>query len=197
MSQSQYIQIQPSGKEVNPRYVLLNRLGLNQYPGYVKSGCGVTYLNDARLVDAARGSAPLALDQPALVGSIPLGEIEDVNLSNYDMCAPNASLNNGQIQYYLDNTTKDAFYEPVFGLKSKVYREDWVTPMGDYKPQFTRKPVQDECFSCLSFINDTSFQREDIMSLQQRAFNATRFGPRVQKNENKLSLLNYCPYSTK
>lgn len=174
------------------RYTLLNRMGLNDYPGAIPSGCGVTYENDARLVSAPRGSTPIALDRPALVGSIPLKDVEDVDLSNYDLCRP--SLNNGQIQYYLDNTTKDAFYQPVYSMKSNTYREDWVTPMGDYKPQFTRVPKQDDCFSCLSFINDTSFQREDITSLQQRAFNATRFGPRVQEKNDKLTLLNYCPF---
>jgi hypothetical protein len=86
-------------------------------------------------------------------------------------------VNNAQIAYYVDNTISRPFFEPIFDMPAREAYEDYTDPMGSWKPHYTRVIESPEKYSCLSFINDTSFQREDIIARQMALRNQQRSEP--------------------
>ncbi len=86
-------------------------------------------------------------------------------------------VDNSQIRYYVDKSIQAPFHTPVFDMPSRAALIDYVDPMGSWKPHYTFDIVQPARYSCLSFINDTSFQREDIMARQQAIHNQQRSEP--------------------
>ena len=87
------------------------------------------------------------------------------------------NINNAQIQYYIDESTKPPFFSPAFDMPSRAELVDYVDPMGTWKPHYKYTLLSPEKYSCLSFLNDTGFQREDIMALQQSVHNQQRSEP--------------------
>ena len=53
-------------------------------------------------------------------------------------------------------------------------------PMGAIKPQWNRYPqsTENSCDWGTSFMKDSQFHREDILSLQMRKMNEQRYAPR-------------------
>jgi len=85
--------------------------------------------------------------------------------------------NTGQIVYYIDKKIAAPFYSPAFQVPSESVGEDYIDPMGSFKPHYSYKMISPQTFSCLSWINDSAFQREDISALQRATFNQQRSEP--------------------
>jgi hypothetical protein len=164
------LSIQPSHER---GYQVLNHLGISDVQDYVPGVyCGVKSANPITY-DAARGMH-IEYDRPSRSANISYPTMYE----DFDHYTP-YDVNNGQIQYYVDNSIKDAYYEPVFDMPSRVIAYDYVDPMGTHKPQYERKIPQCviNSYSCLSSINDSTFHREDIMARQQATHNQERSTP--------------------
>ena len=156
------------------------------------SSCrGVTYLNsDPRLFNAAGGTW-LQLDRPPIETDTKLKDlVTDKSLDNYGQNYKSYNdVNAGQILYYIDRNLQDAFYEPIFSKKATAVGTMYKDPMGNMRPQYDRIPNQkydpilgNPCDVsgeyCLSWMKDTQHHREDLLALQMRSSNETRFAPR-------------------
>lgn len=145
---------------------------------------------DPRLYDATRAEY-LPLDRPPIDGDVKLKNIPNIRgyktgFSSYE------NLTDGQIGYYIDKSIAPAFFTPVYGepaiMSSVLYRD----PMSSMKPEYNRTPILNtqnpitECRDnypyCLSFLQDTQSQREDIMALQQRKNNQSKWSARWDVN---------------
>lgn len=85
-----------------------------------------------------------------------------------------STVNAGEIQYYVNTDTAGAFYSPVYDVKTKGMGYMFVDPMGSERMQFVRE-VRPEPYSKLSWLNDSSKFREDVIALQQRTHNEQRY----------------------
>jgi hypothetical protein len=181
----------------------LNQLSLKPVPDVIPSqadGCAYRSLNP-RAFDSARAIQG-CLDRPSETAGVNEYTIcRDPSLLNYRAGAPygsqktglshpypvqsafpcqcpslNYNISSGQIGYYIDPSIKGPFYSPIFDMPAQEGYVDYTDPMDSWKPCYTRRPQADG-YSCLSFINDTSYQREDIMALQMNKFNRSRSEP--------------------
>jgi hypothetical protein len=156
------------------------------------SACpGTTYLNsDARLYNAVAGTW-LQLDRPPLYSTPKLNTLStDNSLNNYGKGYKSyGDVNAGQILYYIDKATEDAFYEPLYSTKAMSIGTLYQDPMGAIKPQWERVPNEkydpilgNKChineYVGSSFMKDSQFHREDLLALQMRKHNETRYPPR-------------------
>lgn len=153
------------------------------------SGCGAGFAStDPRLVSAAHSGQVLTLDRPPIDASMRLSKIDtDPKLNGYGQCYKNYSdVDAGQVTYYVNKEREDPFYPPVFSTPAYTVGEMYQDPMGALKPQYNRYtgipqgPCNDqECYDgCLSWIQDSSGHREDIISKQMRKRNEQRYAPR-------------------
>lgn len=88
------------------------------------------------------------------------------------------SVNAGQIQYYVDNQLSEPFDTPVYGTKARSTGTMYKDPMDSIKPHFDREYPPFGKYSdgsCLSFLDDTTKFRDDIISRQQRVHNQNNF----------------------
>lgn len=138
---------------------------------------------DPRLVDEIRGYT-MTLDRPPYNSEVPLSETYDKKYRNYGKNYDDySSIHSGQIMYYYDKSIQEPFFEPNFTLKSNVNSYLYKDPMDNYKPYYTHNnvnnfnPMKDSYpkEGCLSFIYDTTFHREDIMSKQMDLTNRTKY----------------------
>ena len=109
----------------------------------------------------------------------------------------------GQISYYVDSELDDVLFKPVFSKQASVISNVYKDPMDNVKPVYTR--VANEIFNplsggttltdvnilgcagpkvgcnvgeySLSWIKDTQYQREDILSKQMQKHNGERYQP--------------------
>jgi hypothetical protein len=158
----------------------------------------VTYVNsDARLLNAANGSERLQLNRPPLDSSVKLNTLTtDKKLDCYGQNYKSYSdVNAGSVMYYMSNDISSALFSPVFASKVEVVGSVYKDPMGNMLPQYTRypKPVnfieRDPCTSKgqvgLSWLNDSQYQREDIISKQMSIRNKQCYEPRWTNNNIK------------
>lgn len=182
-------------------YTYLNKLWSSSYdPSFEKiscnnndKGCKTVYAStDPRLIDVARGGQILTLDRPPLNSKIKLDDINtDVKLNCYGQNYKTYSdISEGQINYYIDNSISDAFYKPNFLNKAYSIGTMYKDPMGAMKPQYDRVPkIQKDCLDTieggydggLSWIEDSSEHREDLLARQMRKRNEQRWSPRWYK----------------
>jgi hypothetical protein len=155
------------------------------------SGCNnITYINsDARLVNSA-GPSRLQLDKPPLDSTTKLSTLtHDKSLDCYGQNYKSyADVNAGQISYYISKEREDAFYEPLFSKNATSVGTMYKDPMGSMKPQYDRypneeyDPIRNTCDVkgeyCLSWLKDSQYHREDILSKQMRKINQQRYLPR-------------------
>jgi hypothetical protein len=153
-------------------------------------GCETVYTStDPRLVNV-----PLAqlqtLDRPPFDGSIDLKSIyTDRTLDNYGQNYKSYSdINAGQITYYIDKSREDVFYEPLFNTSAQMVGTLYKDPMGVIKPEYNRYPLKcrdplnmNKHSGGLSWITDTQSHREDLIALQMRRQNQSRYEPRWTK----------------
>lgn len=183
-------------KTEEDKYTFLNKLSLNLAGGFYKLDCpsdsgypSTTYIShDPRLLNPPRNSL-LHLDRPPMTGEMALKDIYSDKLKDHGKDYRTYSdINAGQIQYYIDDSIKDALYKPVYDIPAEVTSSVYQDPMSNMKPQYTRHPAlttgvtqvttRADNYGCLSFVNDTSGHREDIISRQQSRNNQEKWSAR-------------------
>jgi ribosomal protein S27E len=151
--------------------------------------CSTVYAsNDPRLIDIPR-SQVMPLNLPPIDGSVPLIDVNTSSvLNNYGQGYRTYSdINAGQITYYVDKSIEDPFFKPNFVTSAEMSSAIYKDPMGGMKPQYERFPLK--CNNpintdntqhdyCLSWMDDTTSHREDIMARQMRKRNEQRWEPR-------------------
>ena len=193
--------VQPSNKsgryELNPKsYTNKTAPDFGKVACQTASSCpSPSWMSwDPRLFSATRvGYTPL--DRPPTHGEVRLKNTYK-NGYTYDKAIGFHSyedLEDGDITYYIDKSIEDPFYKPVFSEPAQEYSSLYVDPMGSIKPEYNRVPLintQNSAVSppksypyCLSFLQDSQTQREDIMALQSRKMNQTKWSARWA-NEN-------------
>jgi hypothetical protein len=139
-------------------------------------------MDDPRLYNAAHGRW-LTLDEPPIESSKKLYEIPyDKSLDKYGQYYKTYSdINAGQIMYYVDKELEDPFFKPNYANTGDVKGVLYKDPMGAMKPQYSFKNLKDDdpirsaerdnYDGGLSWIQDSTNHRQDLMSLQQRKHN--------------------------
>lgn len=154
---------------------VLNHNGLTMVQDFEPNPDGTVTSYNPKVFDAARAIRP-AMDRPSTTGSVPLCKVyTDPNLDNYTPF----NVNNGQITYYIDNSIKDAFYQPVYDIPFSTVGYMYVDPMSSVKPHYNliNSNASVFNFSNLSSINDSAFHRENLIASQQAKYNQTRITP--------------------
>ena len=141
---------------------------------------------DPRLYNAMTATR-IQLDTQPLNSSIKLSTLNtDENLNNYGKGYKSYSdINAGQIVYYIENDTENAFFEPIYNTKATAVGTLYKDPMSSVKPQWERFPekynpisgIQSNGDYASSFIKDSQFHREDLTALQMRKINEQRYAP--------------------
>jgi hypothetical protein len=132
---------------------------------------------DPRLKDVTRG-IQMVLDKPP--GEVRYDLINDNMDRNPDLTRygkdykDHSTVNAGEIQYYVNKDTAHPFYSPIYDVNAKTMGYLYVDPMGTERMQFV-KEYRPELYSKLSWLNDSSKFREDIISRQQRTHNEQRY----------------------
>lgn len=155
--------------------------------------CNTVFIStDPRLIDVPRAQIT-PLDAPPFSGEIPLSEINDnpiLNRFGKDY-RTYSDINAGQITYYTNRATEDAFFNPNFVSSANMVGTIYQDPMGAIKPQYERFPLK--CNNplntsntnyqyCLSSIDDSTEHRQDLMARQMRKMNEQRWAPRWTPN---------------
>lgn len=188
-NKNDYVFINPDSMKTE----FVNQFGVYYDPRYFKINChgnpcdNETYVShDPRLLDSARNEV-LQLDKPPLWKDVPLTQVYNEKLKGYGQHYRTYSdISAGQIIYYNDNTQKDAYFSPNFTIRSDVDKVLFKDPMGNFRPQYPRVPLVDtndwnhsvNNYTPLTWINDSAYHREDLMSLQMRRENERRWMPR-------------------
>lgn len=163
-------------------YKYLNKRGVEPSPFFKQTPQGdyKSTVPDDRLYDTSR-NYNMTLDIP------PIQVYYDLKHDNMDgskklrnygrRYVDYASVNAGQIQYYIDKDISQPFFSPVYGMPSKTTGYMWRDPMGTLKPQFEKDfdNTRLQHVNMLSSIEDTTKHRDDIIARQQRTHNERRY----------------------
>jgi hypothetical protein len=93
-------------------------------------------------------------------------------------------INSGQIRYFVNREYEDTYFNPLFVTKATAVGTKFVDPMGSNKPEFNRVPLTSnnpitnpagEPRGVLSWISDSTAHREDLLALQMRKGNQSRW----------------------
>lgn len=163
-----------------------------QYFGKIpcqQQGCPApSYISqDPRLYSTTRYNY-LPLDRPPIDGDVRLKNIYDKKYDWYNYNQnPYENIRDGQIEYYIDHSIEEPFFNPLFSQQAKDVAVLYKDPMGGVKPEYSRIPQNTynptvakpkSYLNCLSFIEDTQAHREDMLSYQMRKRNQQRWSPR-------------------
>lgn len=155
------------------------------------SSCiGETYITDDPRLNHVLTGTLLQLDSPPQTTYTDINTLyTDKSLDSYGKYYKNYSdINAGYITYYIPNSIKDAYYEPIFSEKRKTTGILYKDPMDSLKSYYIRDD-KNECdvisntdnvagnFGS-SFLKDTLHHREDLMSKQMSKMNTQRYEPR-------------------
>lgn len=187
-------EIQPQNKqgwrELNPQ-AYTNKIA----EGFNPIGCKIggcpqpSFISmDPRQYDQARAEY-LPLDRPPIDGNVRLKNVYDPSIDDYGIgFTPYEQIRDGQIIYYIDKSIEDAFYKPVFSEPALETAQMFVDPMTSFKPEYNRQamvntenPTTTTAMYypyCLSSIQDSQSHREDLMALQQRKNNQSKWSAR-------------------
>lgn len=187
-------EIQPQEKqgmyELNPQ-AYTNKIA----EGFDKVGCPIqgcptpSYISmDPRQFDSPRADY-ITLDRPPIDGDVRLKNVYDKQYDDYGIgFTPYEQIRDGQIVYYVDRSIEDAFYKPVWSEPAQESAQLFVDPMTSFKPEYNRRalvnvdnPTTTTPKSypyCLSFIQDRVSHSEDLMALQQRKNNQSKWSAR-------------------
>lgn len=156
-------------------YKILNKTGLNAVEDYEITSRGTYKYLNPKAKNYVTGQV-MEFSRPSTTGSLSMYDIyRDPKLDNYVQ----HNVNNGQITYYIDNSIKDAFYSPIYQIPNETVKIDYKDPMDSVKPHYALIHKNEDIFdySCLSFINDTAFHRENLIASQQAKSNQSRITP--------------------
>lgn len=143
---------------------------------------------DPRLISSTLPQQ-LTLDTPPLDSSINPDQVnKDPSLNNYGKNYTSyKDINAGTISYYIDTSIQDTFFNPLFSIPSYNTSIIYKDPMDSEKPQYYRTPVytnnyidlpnNKNFFGSLSWIQDSTSHREDIMARQMLYRNQSRYEP--------------------
>lgn len=163
--------------------------GYTKIPCQINSTCKDTYISpDPRLYSSTRNDY-IYLDTPPINSDVKLRNIYRDEYNGYGQGPmPYETIRDGQIMYYIDKSIEDVFYKPVYSdpaIHEMILTQD---PMGAIYPNHNRIPLMNTqnptittCNSYpykLSFIQDSSFFRNDITALQQRKRNESKYSAR-------------------
>ena len=87
------------------------------------------------------------------------------------------SVTGGQIQYYVDKDIAQPFPAPVYAFPTESVGKIYRDPQGTVRPQFEKSfdSERGRRTGMLSFIEDTTKFRDDIISKQQQTHNERRY----------------------
>ena len=84
--------------------------------------------------------------------------------------------------YYFDDAIAGTYFNPIFANESIAMGRNYSDPMNGIKPSYERIPIKNKFkkgyTGGLSFINDTNESREDLISLQMREINRSKYSAR-------------------
>ena len=186
--------VEPPAANVQPDFTIFNPAVYldNVATDFKKSAtpCGREgYVSvDPRLISNMHNGQVLYLDRPPTDDAIdPALIYSDPRIRNYrGQYADYADVKSGQIMYYVDNNFRDVLYAPVFANAAQVVGYVHRTPVDDVWLEYDRQPLKvADCLRTkgrtyeggLSFLEQTTETREDLMHLQSRRMNRTRFAP--------------------
>lgn len=148
---------------------------------------------DARLKNPLNGNMPMVLDRRPMNMSVEAIETDDVYSDKLKEVHTGyksyKKLNQGQITYYVDHELTEPFTRINFQMPAHVSGFMTVTPMNTLEARFTRKPAhQRDCLDtslckkdyagCLSWMEDSLEQRENIMASQMWGINKNKWEAR-------------------
>lgn len=151
----------------------------NNVPADFNKNIDNTYSSlDPRLIDVPRGFTT-SLDRPPIDGRVHLDQLyTDNQLEDYGKKYKSyTDVNSGQILYYTDRKFDDVYFHPNFVTPAKVSGVTSFDPMGGLTVNYERFPVNQTKNSNLSWINDSTNFREDLMSLQTRQIRQYDWNP--------------------
>lgn len=163
---------------------------VSKFTNVERSACGtrgVTSKFDGSLVSVGHGGERTVLNKPPLDGSVDWNTVNDLEyLNNYGQNYENYSdVEPGQITYYTDKSREDAFYQPLFTRQVETMGYLYTDPMDSVKAQYIRLPLPEDSLEkkCkyeggLSWIQDSTNHREDMLALQMEKTNRSRWMPR-------------------
>lgn len=177
-------------------YNFLNRPSAQDYnPDFFKVECPtgppVYFAQDARLFDPRRNSL-IKLNRPPYSSNFFTTNNAQIPEDFYSIYQPEfnefgakvyngyGDIKTGDTTYYISSETEDAYHQPNFTIPAQVQGVLYKDPMGALKPTYVRRVVQkpDGSYNKLSWIRDSNFHKEDIMSSQMSRINQERWTPR-------------------
>lgn len=120
---------------------------------------------DPRLVSPAHSGQRLALDNIPLNGKVQVWEtpyIAGYRAASYDTYS---NIRGGQNTYYYGKDLAVPFISELFIKPDHIIKEDYVDPMDSYKPHYYMVNM-DNNKNYPSWLRDSQFHREDLMSKQ-------------------------------
>lgn len=114
-----------------------------------------------------------------LNGEVPMSQVYCEDLNDYgNIRGSYDSIRSGQIRYYIDKTIEAPYFNPNFVNQAITHFDLYTDPMGNVHNQAYRTPINPGGLTFDSFMNDTTFHREDIMERQMRSRVQERFESR-------------------
>jgi hypothetical protein len=148
-------------------------------PGLKNCSKILFYQQDPRLIDIRRGNQIYPISEPPFDGGQPF-KPNNFEAKIYKNGYQN--IKGGQIQYYVDKSIEDAFFEPTFINQRNVTSYTYIDPMNNIKPHYERQSdYYDNPGYSLSFMKDSQEFREDIISKQMSKINQSRYEPLYKK----------------
>lgn len=193
MYKSSYVSKQNYSYEENVSSTQTNRPGYNLLNPHVYSSyfdksfqkVSDGYIsNDPRTASVPLGGAKMPLDVPPIYKDVDLRNINfDEGLDNYGKGYKTYSdINVGQVLYYVNNSTANTLFEPLFSPDDKITLRLYEDPMGTVKPEYTRdKSKSKNCCGNSRWLQDTQAHRQDLLDIQMRRNNSNRWAPLYNK----------------
>ena len=146
-----------------------------------------TYSNSDPRLRHIMSNTTLELDRPPLTSATKLNTLlTDNTLNCYGQGYKSYNdINSGSILYYIQKDTENVLFKPLYTTQTNVTGSLYKDPMGSIKPQWDRlydknyNPIINNTSDvCSTFLRDSQFHREDLLSLQMKKINQQRYAPR-------------------
>jgi len=137
------------------------------------SGNKILYTStDPRLVSSAHNGQRILLDSIPLNGKVQVWETDKIK--SYDSVYNSyKDIKGGSNTYYYDKYLAVPFIPQLFSERS-IQKHDYIDPMDSFKPHYTYCTTTDGKHS-LTWLRDSTFHREDLMSKQIWNRNQTNY----------------------
>ncbi len=154
------------------------------------TSCSKGYVStDPRLISSVHQGQILILDRPPIDQGMKMSDIyTDPRMIEFGKKYINyQDIKAGDIMYYVDREREDALSYPNFTIPAKVTGVLYSNPMNAIWPRYNRQPIFDNnvlettnrTYSTgLSSLDDSNEFREEIMNMQMRPQDRTRYNTR-------------------